>query len=230
MTPILLHERIYQNNNYIMKRKILVCCFLLLSVTISCTIKDQKNDDSHSEHVHATTEANGERYVAGINNGTIKIDTLKGSPQRTAMGFVGDCYIHIIYNSPGTKGRVIWGGLVPMDQVWVTGAHAATRINFSADVKIDGKKINKGEYAFFTIPGKKTWTLILNTRFQQHLTDDYRQAEDVIRFQVSPEQLSNPVQRLTYKVQESSATEGTVSVEWDTLKITFPIAAIGEIQ
>lgn len=218
-----------------MKNKIttIATCFLI-STIISCTTKEKKgeyksselnhnNDNKSSAHNHKITDVNGEQYSRKVNNGTIKVDTLKGSPERTAMGNIGDCHIHIIYSSPGTKGRVIWGGLVPLDQLWVTGAHNATRINFHADVNINGKKIKKGEYAFFTIPGKERWTLIFNTRVRQHLTDDYNQSEDVIRIKVTPEKLPFPVKRLTYKVKETSKSNGIVSMEWDSLKISLSI-------
>lgn len=211
-------------------------CFLILTI-ISCTTKGNKNENKSSElthkngdnpsaHNHKISDVNGEQYSTKVNNGTIKTDTLKGSPERTAMGNIGDCHIHIIYSSPGTKGRVIWGGLVPLNQLWVTGAHNATSINFNENVNINGKRIKKGEYAFFTIPGKESWTLIFNTRVRQHLTDDYNQSEDVLRIQVTPEKLPFPVQRLTYKVKETSERDGIVSMEWDSLKVSFSITGI----
>ncbi|MFC0777014.1 DUF2911 domain-containing protein [Flavobacterium sp. HJSW_4] len=116
---------------------------------------------------------------------------------------------------------------MPFDHLWVTGAHKATRISFSKDVNINGKIIKKGEYAFFTIPGKKRWILIFNTKVEQHLTDDYNQSEDVVRIEAIPEILPVPVQRLTYKVKETSKSDGIVSMEWDSLKISFSVTGIG---
>ncbi|MBX2962621.1 MAG: DUF2911 domain-containing protein [Cyclobacteriaceae bacterium] len=50
---------------------------------------------------------------------------------------------------------LIWGGLVPYDQVWVAGSHHATRITFEAYVQIDKQKIPAGSYTFFVIPSRK---------------------------------------------------------------------------
>ena len=69
-------------------------------------------------------------------------------------------------------------------------------------------------------------TLIFNTRVQQHLTDDYNQSEDVLRIQATPEKLPFPVQRLTYLVKETSDSEGNVSMEWDSLKISFSVSGV----
>lgn len=208
------------------KTKTILASFLVLLTLISCAKNENKSEENSSGHHHQTADVNGEQYSMKINNGTIKKDTLKGSPERTAMGFVDGSHIHIVYSSPGTRGRVIWGGLVPLDHVWVTGAHSATRISFSKDVNINSKRIKAGEYAFFTIPGKESWTLIFNTKVEQHLTDDYNQKDDVLRIEVTPEKLADPVQRLTYKVKELSKSEGTVSMEWDYLKISFSITAV----
>jgi hypothetical protein len=182
----------------------------------------QNNTKKHDHHA-ARTRSNANDYADSVNNGYIAKDTMKGSPPRSAMANIGKSHVHIEYSSPGIKGRIVWGGLVPYDVVWVTGAHQATTINFSKDVTILGKPIKAGIYAFFTIPGKDRWTVILNTRFDQHLADDYNQQEDVARFEVEPEYIDELVQRLTYSVVRDSETSGHIIMEWEKIKITLPI-------
>ena len=137
------------------------------------------------------------------------------------MGDVGDVHVHIDYSSPSVRGRTIWGGLVAYDQVWVTGAHRATSISFSDDVEINGQTIPAGTYGFFTIPGKEEWVIILNKNYEQHLADEYDTAEDVLRLQVTPEQLEQPVEALTYQVNATGKEAGTVSVMWEKKKVSF---------
>ena len=43
-----------------------------------------------------------------------------------------------------------------------TGANSATVITFSEDVTLEGNAVAAGEYSLFTIPGKDSWTIILN--------------------------------------------------------------------
>src|SRR5213083_3048888 len=76
------------------------------------------------------------------------------SPNATLTQTVGLTDITIKYSRPGVKGRQIWGGLVPYDTIWRTGANEAATINFSDDVMINGQKLAKGNYALFTIPTK----------------------------------------------------------------------------
>lgn len=171
-----------------------------------------------AQHQHIS----GDGYADSVNKGLIAKDTMKGSPKRVSMKTIGDTHIHIEYGSPAVKGRMIWGGLVAYDQVWATGAHNATSIDFSKDVTIGGKKIPKGKYALFTIPGKTEWTIILNTNYQQHLADAYNISEDIVRVKVKPVRKQQVTQRLTYSVIPSGKDAG-VMIEWEYLSVTLPI-------
>jgi hypothetical protein len=194
--------------------------FIYYFIVIFCCACNNPNG-KHDHHTK-TSSASGD-YADSINNGDLAQDTLKGSPERTAMANIGKSHIHIEYSSPGVKGRVVWGGLVPYDVVWVTGAHQATTINFSKDVTILGKPVKAGIYAFFTIPGKDHWVAILNSRYDQHLADDYNQQEDVARFNIEPIHTDRSVQRLTYSVVQESDTSGHISMEWEKIKIILPV-------
>ncbi len=171
-----------------------------------------------AQHQHIS----GNGYADSVNKGLIAKDTMKGSPKRVAMNTVGDTHIHIEYGSPGVKGRMIWGGLVAYDQVWATGAHNATSIDFSTDVSIGGKKITKGKYALFTIPGKTEWIIIINSNYQQHLADAYNASEDIVRVKVKPIKKTQATQRLTYSVMPSGKDAG-VMIEWEYLRVVLPV-------
>lgn len=212
----------------IMKKKYHYC-ILITAVLFSCN-NAEKQDKSPSTHEHHAAAGHGMTsttvdYADSVNRGLIAPDTLKGSPLRMAMANIGRSHVHIEYSSPGVKNRMIWGGLVAYDQVWASGAHHATSIDFSRDVVVMGKPIKAGTYAFFTIPGKEKWTAILNTRFDQHLADQYSEQEDVARFEVTPVSLDQPVQRLTYTVQPENDTSGHIVLAWEKLKIMLPVAA-----
>src|SRR5215831_10073409 len=98
-------------------------------------------------------------------------DTIKKSIPKEVHTEIGDAHIMIFYTAPAVRGRVIWGGLVPFDEVWVTGAHKATTWEFSGSIEINKTVIPPGKYAIFTIPRKEKWTFILNKKWDQHLAD-----------------------------------------------------------
>ncbi|MFD2743769.1 MULTISPECIES: DUF2911 domain-containing protein [Sphingobacterium] len=196
---------------------------LFTSLSISCgdRQKDKTNaaTDPHAHHQQATTDSQG--YIDRLNQGLIKQDTLKGSPKRVTMENVGNTHVHLTYRSPGVKDRIIWGGLVPYGQVWVTGAHTATSIMFTSDITIDGQIVPAGTYAIFTIPEREDWTFILNKNYEQHLADDYKQEEDVLRTTVRP-QAHSATPRLTYQIKSVNAQSGVIRLLWEKLEITVP--------
>ena len=121
------------------------------------------------------------------------------SPRTAAMAMVGNNHIHIDYSSPSVRGRQIFGGLVAFGEVWVTGAHKATNINFDKDVIIGGKKITKGKYGLFTIPGQTEWTIIINELWDMHLADHYDQQFDVVRVATEVKTLDPLVEALSFE-------------------------------
>ncbi len=156
-------------------------------------------------------------------NPNAKGDTSKRSIKSAAVGKIGDANIVINYHSPGVRGRMIWGGLVPYNDVWVTGAHYATNIQIDKDFIVAGTAIPKGKYAIFTIPGKEEWTIIINKNWNQHLTDDYLQKEDEVRIKVKPEQLNEKVERLQYFIEDKKNGKGMIAVAWEKVKVFFSI-------
>ena len=183
-------------------------------VMVSCGSSKEHNHEigDETEHINADMEHNHNQSSS--------------SPRKSAMANVGNSHIHIDYSAPSVKGRVIWGGLVAHDQLWVTGAHKATSIDFPNDVIINGEEIPFGKYALFTIPGQSEWTIILNRNWDQHLTDDYDQSLDILRFMVSPESLNKIEEELIYTVSDNGDNIGTISMSWEKLKISFDFTVI----
>ena len=156
-------------------------------------------------------------------NPNAKGDTSKRSIKSAAVGKIGEANITINYHSPGVRGRTIWGGLVPYNDVWVTGAHFATNMEIDKDFKVAGIAIPKGKYAIFTIPGKAEWTIIINKNWNQHLTDDYLQQDDIVRIKLKPEQLNENVERLQYYIEDKKDNKGVIAVAWEKVKVFFDI-------
>nr|WP_111610985.1 DUF2911 domain-containing protein [Algoriphagus yeomjeoni] len=128
----------------------------------------------------------------------------KASPAKTAEGMVGDAKITINYSSPAVKGRVIWGDLVPLGEVWRAGANEATTFTTTKDIMVEGKKLPAGTYSFFVIPGETSSTLIFNKVAKQWGAFDYNSAEDVLRVSVPSGQTSSLEERLVYEVKPAS--------------------------
>ncbi|MGB5892595.1 MAG: DUF2911 domain-containing protein [Ignavibacteriaceae bacterium] len=144
------------------------------------------------------------------------------SPKAAVIQTVGFTEVRIDYNRPGVKGREIWGGLVPFDLVWRAGANEATKFTFSTDVKINGKTLKAGSYSFFVVPTKDKWTLIFNKVADQWGAFEYNEAEDALRFDVTPDEGSMQ-EWLAYTIKKTSINSAVIKLEWEKLNIPFTI-------
>ncbi|TVZ27760.1 Protein of unknown function (DUF2911) [Gillisia sp. Hel_I_86] len=89
-----------------------------------------------------------------------QIEAPQPSPLAKIEQKVGLTDVTLEYSRPAVRGREIFGSLVPFGKVWRTGANANTKITFSDDVEIGGKKLAKGTYAIYTIPNKDSWEVV----------------------------------------------------------------------
>lgn len=196
--------------------------FSLLLISIGCQQHPPAQTDEQGMN-HGLDQSGDDRYAERVNSGMIKADTMKGSPARSAIASIGRGQVMINYRSPGIKGRIIWGGLIPYDQVWAAGAHHPTRIKTDRSLLINSVEVPKGDYALFLIPGRKQWTVILNTDYKQHMADEYDPKKDVLRFDVDVEDVRPSVSRLTYTVLAEDERKGKIVFEWEKIRIQIPV-------
>lgn len=74
----------------------------------------------------------------------------------------------------------------------------------------------------FTIPGQDRWVIILNKNWEQHLADEYDQGDDLVRIEVTPQQLPGIQERLKYTVIADGNTGGSIDILWEKIKVSMP--------
>jgi hypothetical protein len=187
--------------------------FLGVILLISCGPNEKKVEENETEthqHQHSSKELSEE-----------ELSSKKSIPRET-HAMIGDLHLTIMYHSPGVRGRMVWGGLVPYDEVWVAGAHMATSFELSHDVSVMGNQLKAGKYAIFMIPGKDNWQVIFNSNWEQHLADDYDQALDLFRVSIEPIISEEPIERLAYSVETTNEKEASLVFEWEKIRIVVP--------
>ena len=123
------------------------------------------------------------------------------------------------FGRPSVKDRKVWGGLVPFDRVWRTGADECTTITLGSDVQIEGQTLAAGTYGLFTIPGESEWTVIFNTVADQWGSFNYDETKDALRVTVEP-RAADFVETLDFEVDGSA-----VVLRWEEVAVPFSIAA-----
>jgi hypothetical protein len=77
------------------------------------------------------------------------------SPPAKAEGTIDGVKVTIDYHQPSAKGRKMLGGINPYGEVWRTGANATTSIEFSENVKIEGKILSQRKIRSLHNPWRK---------------------------------------------------------------------------
>lgn len=149
-------------------------------------------------------------------------DLPRPSPLARVEQRVGVTDFAVEYSSPGVKGRKIWGGLVPYDELWRTGANAATKLEVSHDFTFGDKSVPAGTYSLFTIPGKKSWTVILNSKADLPGTRGYEEKDDVARVTVETTTASMR-ERMTFLFSNTTDDSTRLDLEWEKLRVSVPI-------
>jgi hypothetical protein len=150
------------------------------------------------------------------------IRTPRPSPNATVTQIVGVTEVIIDYSSPGVKGRKIWGGLVPFDEVWRTGANEVTSITFNDPVKVNGNELPAGTYGIHTIPGELEWEIIFSKDTEVDGSSAYDSEKDALRIKVKPEE-HHFMERMTFMFTDVTDNSVNVNLIWDKLKVSFAI-------
>ena len=144
------------------------------------------------------------------------------SPRATVSQMVGTVKVTVDYASPGKRDRTVFGDLVPYGELWRTGANTATTLETTGDLRIAGKDVPAGKYALFSIPGEKTWTLIVNSNPNQGGTGSYDEKLDVARFEVPVTTAPDP-ERLTFVFSDTDLDSTRLDLEWAGVQVGMPI-------
>lgn len=157
-------------------------------------------------------------------SGYSQTDLAKPEASQAAMVMqrIGLTDITITYHSPLTKGRKIWGDLVPFGEVWRAGANENTTISFSTDVMIEGKLLKAGSYGLHTIPTEEAWTLIFSKNSGAWGSFFYDQQEDALRVTVTPHAIPDQPW-LSYVFTDPQPKSVLAEMHWEKLAVPVKI-------
>jgi Protein of unknown function (DUF2911) len=136
---------------------------------------------------------------------------------------VGVTDITITYHRPVVNGRKIWGGLVPLGQVWRAGANENTTIEFSTPVSIEGKPLPAGTYGLQMIPNADSWTVIFSKMAVAWGSYTYNQSEDALRVEVKPHPIEME-EALEYEFEDLKPDSVTVTMKWEKVAVPFRVS------
>ena len=168
-------------------------------------------------------------FIAGIfcffsiTQADAQLSTPAASPNAKVTYDVGLSEVHIDYNRPSAKGRVIFGDLVAYNEPWRTGANASTKITFSDDIEILGNTLEAGTYSLFTVPGQRQWEVIFHSNLSHNTPGGRDVEEDALVLNVNPNHHENFfMETFTITVNNLRNNGADILLVWENTSISIP--------
>ena len=162
--------------------------------------------------------------VGSITFGNAQVKAPQPSPSSTVKQTIGLSEVMVEYSRPSAKDRKIFGELVPMDQLWRTGANGSTDITFANDAIFGGVKISAGKYALYSIPSKSDWEIILYKDTEiwgapKELKDD------LVAAKVKVKSEKNPMHQESFQIgfQDFKMDRANLTISWEKTMVKVPI-------
>ncbi|NKI31319.1 DUF2911 domain-containing protein [Croceivirga thetidis] len=160
-----------------------------------------------------------------------------GNKKASVSEYIGITEVKINYSRPGVKGREgqIWGKLVHYGFAdlgygtskaapWRAGANENTTIEFSTDVLIQDKILQKGKYAFFIAMGEEKATLVFSKFNNAWGSFYYKEENDALRVEVPVVKVEESVERLKYEFVNQTENSAVISMQWEQIQVPFTVS------
>ncbi|MBT29679.1 MAG: hypothetical protein CMO01_08445 [Thalassobius sp.] len=133
-----------------------------------------------------------------------------------------EAVMKVTYSRPQKNNREVAGNLIPYGKVWRTGANEATEIKLFKDVTFAGKKLAKGTYSVFSIPGESEWTIIFSSDLDYWGSYKYKESNDVLRVTAKVSKGSKSIEAFTIQFEEDGSSKGVMKMAWDEVLVELP--------
>lgn len=156
-------------------------------------------------------------------------DLPKLSPMSKSEHVVGVTKISIQYSRPSVRGRVIFGDVVPYNEVWRLGANEPTKITTSEILIFSTggdsiQMLSPGTYAIFAFPAADgNWRIVINSDIEQWGAGNYDASKNIIDLQVKATE-NQFTETLLIDINQITPYGASLVIAWDKLKVSVPFS------
>jgi hypothetical protein len=169
----------------------------------------------------------GTALLAAIATSQADLELPDASQLAVTKQRIGLTDITITYHRPLVNGRKVWGGIVPLGEVWRAGANDNTTIKFSDAVSVEGQPLAKGTYGLHMIPTADSWTVIFSKMSSAWGSYTYKQEEDALRVNVKP--LPGEMKEaLEFSFEDLTPDTVKITLRWEKIVVPFKVAIDAE--
>lgn len=152
-----------------------------------------------------------------------QLQTPKASPLGKLEQKVGLTDIKIEYSRPGKNNRTVFGDVVPLNEIWRTGANENTKITTSESLIFGTDTLKAGTYAIYTKPAQEAWEVYFYSESTNWGTpakwDDTKVA---LKTKALVSVLPASVETFTISLDNLENESASLSFTWDKTSAVLP--------
>ena len=162
-----------------------------------------------------------------VTSSFAQLKSPNASPRSNISQIIGLVSVNLDYSRPSKKSREIFGGLVPYNKIWRTGANNPTTISFSDYVKINNQLISAGEYHLYSVPTESTLDLVIYEKTDAWGSlPTFDKSKVIARVSSDFIDLPNNVETFTISFENISNNGSTLNIMWDNKLAIYNIDAL----
>jgi tetratricopeptide (TPR) repeat protein len=162
-----------------------------------------------------------------VKSSFAQLKSPNASPRSNISQIIGLVSVNLDYSRPSKKSREIFGGLVPYNKIWRTGANNPTTISFSDYVKINNQLISAGEYHLYSVPTESTLDLVIYEKTDAWGSlPTFDKSKVIARVSSDFIDLPNTVETFTISFENISNNGSTLNIMWDNKLAVYNIDAL----
>ena len=162
-----------------------------------------------------------------VKSSFAQLKSPNASPRSNISQIIGLVSINLDYSRPSKKSREIFGGLVPYNKIWRTGANNPTTISFSDYVKINNQLISAGEYHLYSVPTESTLDLVIYEKTDAWGSlPTFDKSKVIARVSSDFIDLPTTVETFTISFENISNNGSTLNIMWDNKLAIYNIDAL----
>jgi len=155
-------------------------------------------------------------------NAQIKLPDLSPSIEMTQK--IGLTSFTLTYFRPSLRGRKLFGkeGVLLLNKKWRTGANAATKLEITNDIEINGQNLPKGAYVLLSTPLEKTWSFHFYP-YEKLPYTKFLEKEAFLEFTVPFVKTGHSIESLLLYFDALNLGSAKFVLQWGNYKVEVPI-------
>ena len=146
----------------------------------------------------------------------------RASPHESVSETIDGSKVTITYGRPYTRGRTIFGRLVPYGRVWCPGADEATTFDSARDVQMGTLRVPAGPHTIWILPTEDKWTLYISNEPSGFHTN-YNASANLGSVEMQKRSVATPVEQLTFAVVKNpTGSGGVLTMTWENTEVSVP--------